>query len=147
MSGGCTSSNDCSDYHGCKKAEIATRIGIDQRVVGHIAVAVEALAGLTRQNGIGLDESADLGVVVAGVVIVEADLVVMDLASVAVRDVIISGVGIGLIAEWGIDIFMDDVTLFAGIGLNEVGGGGKLIRFSKNSEKEYETERCHDLIR
>ena len=50
-----------------------TRVIVPQRVVEHITVAVQRL-GIARlgDDGVGLDEAGQGGVVVAGAVVVEA---------------------------------------------------------------------------
>jgi len=76
---------------------MAGGIGIDQGVVDAIAIAVEALA--LRSTGgkfsVGLDEAGDFGVVVAGVVVVEAGVGVEHLAGVAVGE--FEGAGVVLV--------------------------------------------------
>ncbi len=59
------------------------RVIVPQRIVEHITIAVQALrvAGF-RHHGVGLDEAAQGGVVVAGAVVVEAQVGIPALARV-----------------------------------------------------------------
>ncbi len=57
------------------------RIRIPHRIIAHIAVPVQALrVARVRHDGVGLDEAPERGVVVAGVVEVQADGVIVALA-------------------------------------------------------------------
>jgi len=78
----------------------------------YISVAVEGLAGEAGKDGVGLDEAGEFGVVVAGVVVVEAGVFVDDLAGIAVGDG--EGGGFFLVvffAEGAIAVVLDDIAV------------------------------------
>ena len=66
---------------------MAGGVGVDQGVVAAVGVAVEGL-GIRRglDDGVGLGEAAEFGVVVTGAVVVEARRGVEALAGVVERD-------------------------------------------------------------
>ena len=108
-------------------SNIFAGVGIDQRVVDTVAVAVQALRTGIRQDGIRLDEPAELGVVVPGIIIIQPDLFVKDLSGEAVRDIFIGGKRIGLIPERGIDIIMKDITLIAAVTVGDHGRRAQVV--------------------
>jgi hypothetical protein len=67
---------------------VAARISAVERIVVTIRIPVQPLRVRRRGNNrVGLNEPPDLGVVVAGVVVVQPGFLVENLAGVAVRDV------------------------------------------------------------
>jgi len=69
--------------NGRETESVPTRVIVPQRVVEHIGVAVQHL-GIARlgDDGVGLDEATQGGVVVAGFVIIEAQVCIPALARV-----------------------------------------------------------------
>ena len=77
-----------------------------------------------REDGVWLDEAGEFGVVVAGVVVVEAGVFVDDLAGIAVGDG--EGGGFFLVvffAEGAIAVVLDDIAVAVG----HDGGGAEVV--------------------
>jgi len=78
------------------------------------------LAGEVGEDGVGLDEAGEFGVVVAGVVVVEAGGFVDDLAGIAIGDVecgcviVLFFFVVMLLAEGGIAVMVDDIAVAVG---------------------------------
>jgi len=87
---------------------------IAQWIIEHVGVAVQILGALSDIgiiNGIGLDESAELRVVVARTVILEFDVFIENLACVAVGYVECACiVFIIFIAKGAVAILLDQIT-------------------------------------
>jgi hypothetical protein len=75
---------------------VAGGVGEFEGVVGDVGVAVEGLRGIGGgDDGIGLDEAGQFGVVIAGLVEIEAGVLIERLAGIAAGDV--EGDGVMLI--------------------------------------------------
>ena len=88
------------------------RIPIPQRIVPHIAVPVQALRVARRGHyRVGLQETAERGVVISGVVKVQSDGVIKALAGVAVGrlqrevGVVVLAVGVAKIPKCLVAVF------------------------------------------
>ena len=91
----------------------------------YFTAAVEGLAAEAGQDGIGLDEAGEFGVVVAGVVVVEAGVFVDDLAGI-VRHRRSEGGAFFLVvffAEGAIAVVLDDIAVAVG----HDGGGAEVV--------------------
>ena len=96
-------------------------IHILQWVIAAVRIPVQRLrvAG-AGHNTVRLDEPAQLGVVVAGTVIVQPGVVVEDLAGEAVRDVErLRVVGEPFLAERSVFVMLDKVALQVGLSKND----------------------------
>ena len=101
-------------------------VGEPQRIVHAIRIAVVALRiGEVGNDVVRLREPAKVGVVIPGVVIIEASAFIQDLPRIAAGNLEqIRALRVTALAEGRIEVILDLIPVF--VGLNR--GGGQVVR-------------------